>query len=221
MRQSHRAFTLVELLVVIGIMALLIAILLPALDRAKNQAVMVKCASNLRQIGTNLLMYANQNRGKFPPSGGATLWDVSGLARNVMCSVKEGSKSRERGNRDVLYCPYLDARSSDTGPIGYFCFLKPADGTTPPVLLEREFVDRMRPTITVANAPRQPAEIELMTDAIFAYGSDYSNGTELCPHSVAGKPTIGNALYLDGHVRQVNFKQMKNRYTSGSWKFYW
>ena len=64
-------FTLVELLVVIGIIALLIAILLPTLNKAHEQANELRCQSNLRQLGNGFLLYAQDNRNYLPWTGNA------------------------------------------------------------------------------------------------------------------------------------------------------
>src|SRR5439155_15636146 len=68
MKRSHRktGFTLVELLVVIGIIALLISILLPTLSRAREHAYRVQCMSNERQILTGVMLYTNQWKGMLP-----------------------------------------------------------------------------------------------------------------------------------------------------------
>jgi prepilin-type N-terminal cleavage/methylation domain-containing protein/prepilin-type processing-associated H-X9-DG protein len=72
MRHKKTAFTLVELLVVIGIISVLIAMLLPALNKAREQAQMVAGASNMRQIGQAVFMYAQDNKGMLPY---ASQWD--------------------------------------------------------------------------------------------------------------------------------------------------
>jgi prepilin-type N-terminal cleavage/methylation domain-containing protein len=65
---SRRGFTLVELLVVIAIIALLISILLPSIQAARNQAISLQCLSNLRSSGQIFYIYANQNKGYLPHS---------------------------------------------------------------------------------------------------------------------------------------------------------
>jgi prepilin-type N-terminal cleavage/methylation domain-containing protein/prepilin-type processing-associated H-X9-DG protein len=98
------AFTLVELLVVIGIISVLIALLLPALNKAREAAKSVQCLSNMRQIAQGIMMYANDNKGYLPPTSANGRPNPAGAT--IPYSALLGSPEYGYiGNPDVFFCP--------------------------------------------------------------------------------------------------------------------
>lgn len=117
----RRGFTLVELLVAVGIIAILVALLLPAMKRARAQAIAAKCLSNLRQVGVALNMYASENRFAIPAGeywtvyggGGLFTWDNILQGRlNAVAYVKPVSATNANARHPALHCPMNGTRFS-------------------------------------------------------------------------------------------------------------
>lgn len=96
--RKNNAFTLIELLVVISVIAMLMAILLPTLQRVRSQAKAVACQANLRQWGTILALYVEDNQGRFPNTLGRWL-----IGRSLLGKRRTILKSRDI--KEIMCCP--------------------------------------------------------------------------------------------------------------------
>jgi len=224
----HRAFTLAELLVVVGLIALLVALLLPAANKAREQAKLVVCTNDLRELGIAASNYASKNNGWLPvvpltATAPVTnwLWD---LPREMTTQLEQSG-----AQRDTFYCPF----SSDRQDVDGLWNFTPVFRVTGYMWL----IQRPNPAIfslappkyaklRISDSNRNQEDSELAVDDTLSQNGDFAavlGGWKL-PHTTSHmkgvKPQGGNILFLDGHVAWRPFSEMRLRCSAGNVEFW-
>lgn len=199
LRSSQRpGFTLIELLVVVSIIALLISILLPALQQARKQAKRVICATRLKNFHLGLIMYAEDNKDRFPkPPGNIEPWNVGWDAGNTL--------EAEYGcTKDATTCPavkpeFIDQiyhRDASWGfGFGYGAITSLYGSVS--YLAEPKLIPDAAGKLTDSAGQTVAADYNLRW--LRDWNSDMSN--QYTSHNGSGgKPEGGNSAFLGGSV---------------------
>jgi prepilin-type N-terminal cleavage/methylation domain-containing protein/prepilin-type processing-associated H-X9-DG protein len=214
-RAARRAFTLIELLVVIAIVAILAAILFPVFAKAREAARQSSCASNLRQLGTALMMYVQDNEGGFPlhytsppsyTSGGYWFGTLNG----GVVDKTGGMLYPYTKNHQIQLCPSFGGRfaySGATGGYGYnwiYLASNPATFNYGDYAVYEAQITRPAECIAFADAATYRTTAPAGVYETFSVAPPSSSlGFGDFPNAHFRHNGGCNAVFVDGHVRPL------------------
>jgi prepilin-type N-terminal cleavage/methylation domain-containing protein len=220
MQLKHQRFTLIELLVVIAIIAILAAMLMPALAQARYKARKIVCAGQQKQLGAFYYVFAGDHDGQYPAPLRNGIWPF-GFVAATAAGPPEGisylSSDGYLHDPALLYCPLNEFFSAEnhwnpsnwtTSYVGYSTWARYAQTATS-AAQEAEF----------AHDTGSDPDTMITSDLSLTLGA--ANGLTFYSHRFNGAPDDAFILYNDGSVSSRRFSNMTYQFTLNIGNFYW